>query len=212
MARKPMNAAQRKASGERLAAGRAAARGRKSPDPGASPRHVAPPLNEPAFMRDGAQGPAATAGTAPQPQARASDARVSPEAQEAARLTIENEMAAVYAGAHFVPAFVLGIPELQVDEDTAREMSKRFLRMMAAWGIQLDGAATGKIMATLNFGMMFLTVELTKINVARNVINARMAQAEAASRAAAEPAPEPLHNSPGLMPDVAMGGFAAAAE
>lgn len=211
MARKAMTPAQRKALGERLAAGRAAARGRKTPDPGAGPRPAAPPVTEPAFMRDGAQAGPTAAGAAPQPQARPSDQRVSPEAQEAARLTIENEMAAVYAGAHFVPAFVLGIPELQVDEDTAKEMSKRFLRMMAAWGIQLDGAATGKIMATLNFGMMFLTVELSKINLARNVINARMAAAEAASRAA-EPEPEPMHNAPGLVPDVSMNGFAGAAE
>jgi hypothetical protein len=154
------------------------------------------PVNDaPAFMRE----------TPPQPEARAQPEAKPSEAQAAKiRLDAETELAGVYAGAHFGWAFVTGIEDLQIDEASAREVSAKFIRACDAWGIKLDSAMTGRIGATLSFGIVFLIVEMQKLRIFNNVMAQRMAMARAQANATAAAPADPNAGahmpSPGVHP------------
>ena len=100
-------------------------------------------------------------------------------------------MAGLFAGTHFLASAAFGIAELQVQEAEAREVSAKFLRMMEAWGVPIDGAMSGRIGATLTFATVFLIVEMQRIAVFNQVMTARQNAARAQTQAReAEPVTE----------------------
>lgn len=145
----------------------------------------------------------------PPPEARDDKA----PANSALRLAAENEIAGSYAGIHFLAAWATGIEQLTVEEQQAREIAKRFVGVLEAWGIELDDLAKGRLLVTLNFAILFGGIELSKLAILRQVMAQRSAQQQ--PRATSEPEPVAGDNgpAPGVFtgPD-AMTGFREAAE
>lgn len=152
------HAARRRATGADEAAGR-----------------VVPPAEPPSFL-----------GAAPPPPEARPD--TAPDTGKAARGMIEGEIAASFAGVHFLAAWATGIPQLGVEENEAREVARQFVRMMDAWGIDLTTERGGRILATLNFAVLFGSIEISKLAVFRLAMTERAAQAQAARTAETEPA------------------------
>lgn len=127
-----------------------------------------PSAEQPAFLNE-----------PPPPEARDS---VKPQASDTLRQTVVNEAALTYAGAHYVGAFLTQVEQFQVNEDEARNVAARFVHMMEAWGFSLDTLAGGKILATINFAVVFGTIELSKLALLRIALAERQARAAQGER------------------------------